>query len=268
MPARTKKAAAPPDPTKLSRETAGRYVSGDGRFAVEKGSAGWMVVDAEQRNDFGLPLVRGPYDTLDEAKAAVETAREGPAPTSALAGRMAEQTRQKPGSGRSSGRAPRPTTQTTQTAPPPDPEPPEPPPPPPVIVREFRSRDGDALRALWEEVDFHSVGDDDASLRRFAARSPGLLLVAAQGERIIASALGGWDGRRGWIYHVATAPSHRRQGHAERLVREVEARLRALGCPRANVLVRLDNPDGARFWEALGYADRATRQLGRDLDPG
>jgi hypothetical protein len=34
------------------------------------------------------------------------------------------------------------------------------------------------------------------------------------------------------------------------------------------VLVRLDNPDGARFWEALGYADRSTRQLGRDLDPG
>ena len=261
MPARPKKAAAPPDPMKLSRESAGRYVSGDGRFTVEKGSAGWMVVDAEQLNDFGLPLVRGPYDTLDEAKSAVGAAREGPAPTSALAVRMAEQTRQRAGSGRSSGRTPRPEPMQPL-------EPSEPPPPPPVVVREFRSRDGDALRALWSEVDFHSVGDDDASLRRFAARCPGLLLVAAQGERIIASALGGWDGRRGWIYHVATAPSHRRQGHATRLVREVEARLRALGCPRANVLVRLDNPDGARFWEALGYADRSTRQLGRDLDPG
>lgn len=236
-------------------------MSGDGRFAVEKGSAGWMVVDAEQRNDFGLPLVRGPYDTLDEAKAAVEAAREGPAPTSALAERVAEQTKQRAGSGRSSGRPRRPE--------PPEPaEPPALPPPPPVVIREFRSRDGDALRALWAEVDFHSVGDDDASLRRFAARSPGLLLVAAQGERIVASALGGWDGRRGWIYHVATAPSHRRQGHATRLVREVEARLRALGCPRANVLVRIDNPQGAQFWEALGYADRATKQLGRDLDPG
>jgi len=261
MPARPKKAAAPPDPTKLSRESAGRYVSGDGRFAVEKGSAGWMVVDAEQLNDFGLPLVRGPYDTLDEAKSAVEAARSDPAPTSALAVRIAGQTRQRPGSVQSSRRAPRPESMQGLA-------PPEPPPPPPVVVREFRSRDGDALRHLWEEVDFHSVGDDDASLRRFAARSPGLLLVAAQGEQIIGSALGGWDGRRGWIYHVATAPSHRRKGHATRLVREVEARLRALGCPRANVLVRLDNPDGARFWEALGYADRSTRQLGRDLDPG
>jgi len=257
MPARPRKAAAPPDPRRLVRETAGRYVSGDARFSVEKGSGGWMVVDAEQTNDFGLPLVRGPFDRLDEAKAAVEAAREGPAPTSALAARMAEQTEPAPRSSRPSGRAVR-----RESA-----KPTEPPPPPPVVVREFRSRDGDALRALWAEVDFHSVGDDEASLRRFAARNPGLLLVAAQGERVVASALGGWDGRRGWIYHVATAPSHRRQGLATRLVRQVEATLHDLGCPRANVLVRLDNAEGARFWEALGYADRSTRQFGRDLDP-
>jgi len=257
MPARSRKADAPPDPLKLGRETAGRYVSGDGRFSVEKGSGGWMVVDVEQTNEFGLPLVRGPFDRLEEAKAAVEVARKGPAPTSALAARIAEQTRTAPTSRRPSGRAMR-----RESA-----KPTEPPPPPPVVVREFRSRDGDALRALWAEVDFHSVGDDEASLRRFAARSPGLLLVAAQGDRIVASALGGWDGRRGWIYHVATAPSHRRRGLATRLVRQVEQELRDLGCPRANVLVRLDNAEGARFWEALGYADRSTRQFGRDLDP-
>jgi ribosomal protein S18 acetylase RimI-like enzyme len=257
MPTRSKKADTPPDPRKLVRETAGRYVTGDARFAVEKGSGGWMVVDAEQTNEFGLPLVRGPFDTLDEAKAAVEAVREEPAPTSALAARIAEQTKSATEPGRSS----RPAARRKAD------RPPKPPPPPPIVVREYRSRDAGALRALWEEVEFHSVGDDDASLRRFAARNPGLLLVAAEGERIVASALGAWDGRRGWIYHVATAPSHRRQGLATRLVRQIEATLRELGCPRANVLVRLDNADGARFWEALGYADRSTRQFGRDLDP-
>lgn len=261
MSARSRKADTPPDPTKLKRESAGRYVTGDARFTVEKGSGGWMVIDAEQANEFGLPLVRGPFDTLDDAKAAVEAAREGPAPTSELAARMAEQTKERAGSGRSPGRAPSPEPEQP-------PEPPEPPPPPPIVVRELRSRDGDALRALWAEVDFHSVGDDDASLRRFAARNPGLLLVAAQGDRIVASALGAWDGRRGWIHHVATAPSYRRRGLATRLVRQIETKLRDLGCPRANVLVRLDNPVGARFWEALGYLDRSTRQFGRDLDPG
>ncbi|HET7028003.1 MAG TPA: arsinothricin resistance N-acetyltransferase ArsN1 family A [Candidatus Limnocylindrales bacterium] len=76
------------DPTALKRESAGRYVSGDGRFAVEQESAGsWVVVDEEQTNELGLPLVRGPFGTLAEAKNVVVAAREGPAPESPLKGR-------------------------------------------------------------------------------------------------------------------------------------------------------------------------------------
>jgi hypothetical protein len=53
MAARSKKAgapAAPPEPSKLKRESAGRYVTGDGRFTVDQASGGWMVSDAEQTN--------------------------------------------------------------------------------------------------------------------------------------------------------------------------------------------------------------------------
>ncbi len=87
MAPRATKAAAPPDPAALKRVSAGRYVTGDERFTVEQGSNGWMVLDAEQTDDFGLPLVRGPFPTLDGAKAALGDARSGPAPTSDLAGR-------------------------------------------------------------------------------------------------------------------------------------------------------------------------------------
>jgi hypothetical protein len=64
-------------------------VTGDGRFTVEQSSNGWMVVDAEQANELGLPLVavrprpsRGP-DGLEHA-------RHGPA-LSSLADRIAAQ---------------------------------------------------------------------------------------------------------------------------------------------------------------------------------
>jgi len=245
------------DPRQLKRESAGRYATGDGRFTVEKSSGGWMVIDADQTDELGLPLVRGPFDTLDDARAAIEAARSGPAPTSSLAKRVAEQPGRKDAAARSGGRA---------AALPP--EPPKPPQPPPIVVREYRSRDGDGLRELWAEAGFRSIGDDDASLRRFAARNPGLLLVATQGPKVVASALGAWDGRRGWIYHVATAASHRRTGLATRLVGQVEAQLRELGARRVNILVHEDNPDGARFWKSVGYAERPTRQFGRDLDAG
>src|SRR5262245_34105084 len=87
MAPRASKPSAPPDPTALKRATAGRYVTGDERFTVEQGSNGWMILDAEQTDDFGLPLVRGPFPTLDAAKAALEDARSGPAPTSGVAKR-------------------------------------------------------------------------------------------------------------------------------------------------------------------------------------
>lgn len=249
----------PPDPTKLKREAAGRYVSGDGRFTVEQGSGGWIVLDAEQANEFGLPLARGPFAGLDAARAAIEAARSGPVPRSALADKIAKLPKRpaKPAARAPSG--------GTATAPEP-PEPAEPAEPPPVEIREYRSGDGEGLRALWKIAGFDSPGDDDKGLRRFAQHNAGMFLVAVQGSDIVGSAMGGWDGRRGWLYHVATAPDQRRTGLATRMVRQIEDRLRTLGSPRANAIVLEDNDEAIRFWESLGYGDRRSRQFGRDLD--
>lgn len=137
-----------------------------------------------------------------------------------------------------------------------------------MVVREIRAVDGPALRQLWEESGFRSLGDDDRSLARLARRNPGLVLVAAVGTQVVGSALGAWDGRRGWIYHVATAQAHRRHGIAARMVAQIEAGLRALGCPKVNVMVRHENDDGAAFWASLGYGPATARQLGKELGEG
>ena len=47
----------------------------DGRFTIETASGTWSLVDAEQTDDLGLPLVRGPFRSLTEAKDAIEAAR-------------------------------------------------------------------------------------------------------------------------------------------------------------------------------------------------
>ena len=132
-------------------------------------------------------------------------------------------------------------------------------------VREFRPGDGAALRALWTAAGFRLIGDDDPGLRRFADRNPGLFLVVESEGAIIGSAMGAWDGRRGWLYHVAVAAAHRRSGIATDLVARIEAGLRGLGCPRALVMVEADNDPGLDFWIARGYELRGTRQLGKPL---
>jgi ribosomal protein S18 acetylase RimI-like enzyme len=143
-----------------------------------------------------------------------------------------------------------------------------------LVVREFRPGDGDSLRELWQRAGFRLVGDDDDGLARFAERNPGLFLVGVAGASdrgdvapgsIVASAMGAWDGHRGWIYHVTTAASHRRTGIAATLVARIEAMLTELGAPRVNVLVREGNDAGRAFWEAAGYELAGSRQYGKPL---
>jgi ribosomal protein S18 acetylase RimI-like enzyme len=243
------------EPEKLKRESAGRYVSADGRFTVEQASGRWMTVDAETTDELGLPLVRGPFATLDEARAAVATARDAPPVTSLLSAKIAKGS--KPAKGSTNGAK-------SGSTPPKRPEPKKPR-EPLIALRDYEATDGEALRALWHASGFRSTGDDDRSLAAFAARNPGLLLVATADGAVIASALGGWDGRRGWIYHVATASAFRRKGIATRLVRRLEQRLRSAGAPKVNAIVRDENPDARAFWERLGYAVAPTHQFGREL---
>ena len=85
---------------------------------------------------------------------------------------------------------------------------------------------------------------------------------------MVGSALGTWDGHRGWIYHVAVAESHRRQGIATRLIDQIEDGLRALGCQKINVMVRADSDGGKEFWNARGFAPGTANQFSKVIRNG
>jgi hypothetical protein len=70
---------APADADKLLREEAGTYHTADGRFVVRETAGEWFLVDAEQANEFGQELIRGPFATLKALRAAIPGAREAKA---------------------------------------------------------------------------------------------------------------------------------------------------------------------------------------------
>jgi len=246
------------EPEKLKREAAGRYVTADGRFSVEQSSGRWVAVDAEMTDDLGLPLVRGPFDTLDEAKAAIAAARTGPKATSSLADRLKAAPAHAQSGKRAAG-ATSPKRAKALAGRVPKSREPE------IDLRDFTPVDGDALRQLWKAAGFGSAGDDDRSLAAFVERNPGLLIVATADGEVIGSALGGWDGRRGWIDHVAVAEPFRRKGIATRLVRRIEQRLRVAGAAKINSIVPDENRPAKAFWASLGYELEPASQFARDL---
>jgi ribosomal protein S18 acetylase RimI-like enzyme len=135
-----------------------------------------------------------------------------------------------------------------------------------VDVREFHAGDGAAVRAFWEASGIRiRPGDDDASLAAFAARNEGLFLLGHDERGLAATALGGWDGRRGWLYHVAVRADQRRHGLGGRLVRTIEQRLRERGCPKVNLIVWDDNAAAMDFWTASGYRRATTVEFEKEL---
>lgn len=73
------------DDAPLKRLGGGRWQTRDERFTIEPQSGTWVVVDADQTDDLGLPLVRGPYRSLTDARAAISTARASAPAESPLA---------------------------------------------------------------------------------------------------------------------------------------------------------------------------------------
>lgn len=95
--------------------------------------------------------------------------------------------------------------------------------------------------------------DSPAEIEKKIARDPDLFLIAECENRIIGSVIGGYDGRRGLIYHLAVSSAFRGQGIGSRLMDEVESRLRAKGCLKCYLLVATDNLEVGSFYQERGW---------------
>jgi N-acetylglutamate synthase len=78
--------------------------------------------------------------------------------------------------------------------------------------------------------------------------------------------LGGFDGRRGMVYHLAVSTTFQGKGIGAALMEELERRLRLKGCIRSYLLVTRDNDQAIRFYEGRGWERMDLYAYGKDLD--
>ena len=121
-------------------------------------------------------------------------------------------------------------------------------------IREFRIEDYRIVRDLWQTAGLTlRPGDELEDVKLKLQRDPELFLVAEQNDEIVGSVIGGWDGRRGLIYHLAVKPQYQRKRIGADLVHEVEKRLLAKGAKKVNAQVYKWNERSSEFFMAIGY---------------
>ncbi len=140
----------------------------------------------------------------------------------------------------------------------------------PILIRQFEyPQDYQQVLDLWDSMErgVHvSRSDTPAEIEKKLARDPDLFLVAECDGRIVGSVIGGFDGRRGMVYHLAVDEAFRGKGVGSRLMDEVEARLRAKGCLKSYLLVAEDNHDVDTFYKKQGWKHMDTVHLfGKEL---
>lgn len=135
-------------------------------------------------------------------------------------------------------------------------------------IRPYIDSDEGSVAKLWREVfpDAPSWNRPELDIRRKLSIQRELFFVAIENLEIVGTAMGGYDGHRGWVYYVAVSPRHRRQGIGTALMKRVERDLAELGCPKLNLQIRTDNEEVITFYKKLGYMVEERVSMGKHLE--
>jgi ribosomal protein S18 acetylase RimI-like enzyme len=136
-----------------------------------------------------------------------------------------------------------------------------------LVIAAITDADVPAVIALWQRCGLTRPWNDPAADIALARRgSNATILIGRAAGAVVASALVGHDGHRGWVYYVAVDPDHRQNDYGRAIMAAAEDWLRAQGQSKIMLMVRPDNTEVRAFYDKLGYATQERLIYAKWLD--
>jgi ribosomal protein S18 acetylase RimI-like enzyme len=136
-----------------------------------------------------------------------------------------------------------------------------------VEIRAFQPSDEPAVILLWEKCDLlRPWNDPTKDIRRKLEVQPEMFIVGVLNEELVATAMAGYEGHRGWVNYLAVAPELQGKGFGRAIMAEVEKLLNQAGCPKVNVQVRGTNSSAIEFYRRIGYRIDDVVGLGKRIE--
>ena len=116
-------------------------------------------------------------------------------------------------------------------------------------------QDFDSMHALWKKVGLNlaEMNLEKKYTDQIIKLNPLSNFVAIEKKKIIGTIFGTFNGKRGWIYHLAVHPLFQKQGVGSLLLQKVEQALKSLGAKRILLGVVKLNLKALNFYKKHDY---------------
>ena len=133
-------------------------------------------------------------------------------------------------------------------------------------IRQFAPNDTNRVIFIWEQCDLvRNWNNPDFDIQRKLNFQKELFFVGLLNDEIIATAMFGYDGHRGWLNYFAVLPNFQKRGFGKQLMTFGEMALIEKGCPKLNLQIRNDNTKAINFYQKVGYKEDAAISFGKRL---
>jgi ribosomal protein S18 acetylase RimI-like enzyme len=126
-----------------------------------------------------------------------------------------------------------------------------------MVISEIEDDDVEPVIALWKTCGLTRPWNDphrDLAAARSSGTSTILVGRAADNPAtVLASAMVGFDGHRGWVYYLTVVPARQGRGLGRAMMTAAEEWLAARGAGKVQLMVRTENSSARAFYDALGY---------------
>ena len=133
-------------------------------------------------------------------------------------------------------------------------------------VKQFVPNDTNRVIFIWEQCDLvRNWNNPNFDIQRKLNFQKELFFVGLLNDEIIATAMFGYDGHRGWLNYFAVLPNFQKRGYGKQLMTFGEMALIEKGCPKLNLQIRNDNTKAINFYQKVGYKEDAAVSFGKRL---
>ncbi|KKL20862.1 hypothetical protein LCGC14_2451210 [marine sediment metagenome] len=124
-------------------------------------------------------------------------------------------------------------------------------------IEKFSIESYNQVLELWKKAGINvSSSDSKEELEKMLKRNPNLFLIGKKNQKIIAVVIGAFDGRRGYVHHLAIDPDFQKKGYGRMMMEKIHNIFLHMGVHKVHLFIEINNKEVVNFYESMGWEKR------------